>query len=742
MKNQIRTMTRMGTALITSAFTALVAGVFVGSAAAQTAEPLSAGSEEQETTTTTGKGRAAPKYGTYYSMQVKMPPLPFNPLPDLPVYQISDRVFLYDDREVDYPALWKAQAERMAAAKALIDAMPKAPPARSIMLGVRDAGDGGGGIQTLLDEGETPEHLQLVLGSGGTNTLLMSELRVGSNYYVMAKQDITPNIDNPWYFVGGFVASSPSQVATLYSTSSIPMEFYTLWRGEYFGPRLTIDSPTNGAVVSGDVALKLRVTDISPVSLYAYVNGQPLAPVSDLLTVDLTAEVGVKHGGSADMVIPAGALRNGENHISIVAMNHGVEVVPNTNTLYLGNTANFSATLDIMIVASNNFAIVSIPTMSSPDAGPSVHQLETTEAGDVTLDILGLDGSPCKTLTATVTDPNGGIVTINWDYTYADSSPYTNSAYVARYTFTPAGGGMMAAAGAGKTIWFTNKIDKSPLISGSPLLTWMELNATPLEQAMDTLCDDVFDSLYDFFSWAIPQLFYTPAEIGENRTHPVKWKFMELTMANDVVWFHRFMTNRNFDTWVYHGHCNQQAIGFAAPGGGPGPIGTTVTANDVGNDLGNLYGTGIYMGTVEYKRRLRTVIMHGCWTANINGTTNGGSPPVITEWPNATGTPIGVDQTLNRLYKTVFVGFENVTSPQPTFIEALLYDWPHPNLQIPNAPIVDSVAFALDFAWEGDSNYIRSLGPKTLGFAWLPYRTIYDSQLRTNDFSSIDFFWW
>ncbi len=104
-------------------------------------------------------------------------------------------------------------------------------------------------------------------------------------------------------------------------------------------------------------------------------------------------------------------------------------------------------------------------------------------------------------------------------------------------------------------------------------------------------------------------------------------------------------------------------------------------------------------------------------------------------------TPVGVDQTLNRLYKTVFVGFQNTVSPQPTFIEALLYDWPHPSLQIPNAPIVDSVAFALDFAWEGDANYIRSLAPKTLGFAWLPYRTIYDSQLRTNDFSSIDFSW-
>jgi hypothetical protein len=94
---------------------------------------------------------------------------------------------------------------------------------------------------------------------------------------------------------------------------------------------------------------------------------------------------------------------------------------------------------------------------------------------------------------------------------------------------------------------------------------------------------------------------------------------------------------------------------------------------------------------------------------------------------------------LNRLYKTAFIGFENVVSPQPVYLEALLYDWPHPNLQTPNRPIADSMAFALDFAWDSDAAYIRSLGPKLLGFAWLPYRTIYDQPLSTNDFSSILF---
>jgi hypothetical protein len=577
--------------------------------------------------------RFATRHGTYHSLQRKTaPPLPFCPFPDLPVYEVSPGRFVYDDLKVDYRALQESARLRSverATTLSKSSAQTAKVKARSVILSATNAQSGG--QSQAMSAGSPLEHLDLVPGEGGTNVLYMSELHVGSNYYVMAKQDITPSLENPWYFIGGFTATDPNMAVTLFTSPEIGMEFYTLWRGEYFGPSLAISSPANGEVVTGDVVIKLSLAHISPVSLYAYVNGQPLWPVGELLTVDTRSQIGVKHAGSAEMVVPAGALRNGENYISIVAMNHGVEVIPDTNTLYLGNIANFSTTRDVLIVSSNVFAIVANPDMVSLDAGTAIHRLETTQPGTVSMDILGLDGSLCCSMVATVTHPSGEIVTFDWDFTHADSTPYTNSAYVARCTFVPTGAGLAGSGAASRTLWFTNSIDRNPLISGSPLLTWMELNATPIEQALDALCDDVFQGLYDFFSWAIPQLFYTPAEIGVNRTFPVKWKFNEITMTNDVVFFHRFMTNRNFDSWVYHGHCNQEAIGFSTAGGAPGAPGTTVTANSVANDLGNLYGTGSYMGTVEYKRRLRTVVMHGCWTANINGRTNGGSPPVITE---------------------------------------------------------------------------------------------------------------
>src|SRR5437016_2737491 len=53
--------------------------------------------------------------GTYWSAQLpNYPPLPGNPFPELPVYEIdpTNHTFVIDDRSVDYPALWGALAQQ------------------------------------------------------------------------------------------------------------------------------------------------------------------------------------------------------------------------------------------------------------------------------------------------------------------------------------------------------------------------------------------------------------------------------------------------------------------------------------------------------------------------------------------------------------------------------------------------------------------------------------------------------
>jgi Bacterial TSP3 repeat len=46
-----------------------------------------------------------PLTGTYYSLTLFQPPFPFNPFPELPVYALTNSVYVYDDRTVDYVAL-------------------------------------------------------------------------------------------------------------------------------------------------------------------------------------------------------------------------------------------------------------------------------------------------------------------------------------------------------------------------------------------------------------------------------------------------------------------------------------------------------------------------------------------------------------------------------------------------------------------------------------------------------------
>src|SRR5688500_15789134 len=46
-----------------------------------------------------------PLTGTFYSFTLFQPPFPFNPFPELPVYALTNGVYAYDDRLVDYAAL-------------------------------------------------------------------------------------------------------------------------------------------------------------------------------------------------------------------------------------------------------------------------------------------------------------------------------------------------------------------------------------------------------------------------------------------------------------------------------------------------------------------------------------------------------------------------------------------------------------------------------------------------------------
>jgi hypothetical protein len=60
--------------------------------------------------------RTQPPCINYYSLRLDpYPPLPFNPFPNLPVYPTGSNTAVYDDRTVDYAALWGLGTSRMSA---------------------------------------------------------------------------------------------------------------------------------------------------------------------------------------------------------------------------------------------------------------------------------------------------------------------------------------------------------------------------------------------------------------------------------------------------------------------------------------------------------------------------------------------------------------------------------------------------------------------------------------------------
>ncbi|MEP7366472.1 MAG: hypothetical protein ABI972_24710, partial [Acidobacteriota bacterium] len=96
----------------------------------------------------------------FWSAALKQPPLPFNPYPDLPLYDAGTNNFIYDDREVDYPALNAARAAEQAELEAQNG------------LALSGVGGGGGGMAMMSMSGG------LRLGSptsDGTNLQLTIE---------------------------------------------------------------------------------------------------------------------------------------------------------------------------------------------------------------------------------------------------------------------------------------------------------------------------------------------------------------------------------------------------------------------------------------------------------------------------------------------------------------------------------------------------------------------------------------
>ncbi len=132
-----------------------------------------------------------PMVPIFWSATQQQPPLPFNPFPELKLYDAGTNNFIYDDREVDYPALQAAVAAEQSKGEA-----EAGPPEFS-------AGSGGmammmnssAPILEIIKPGEQEDE--------GTNFLVRFETTRGNRYLFEQSADLVS-----WTTVSDFFADS------------------------------------------------------------------------------------------------------------------------------------------------------------------------------------------------------------------------------------------------------------------------------------------------------------------------------------------------------------------------------------------------------------------------------------------------------------------------------------------------------------------------------------------------------
>ena len=166
-----------------------VLSVLAQARALAAAEPVL---EQSIPMTATGPSAERPS-GTYWGLANNQPPMPFDPFPELPVYVVdpTNRIFLVDDRSVDFPGL-RAQQEEQAQAVAMAGTM--------MAIGVPLPGDGGNGGGTnsytfnasgfVLPDYGTNLWIRMDGISSGNMVGIMSNSMAGTPYEIQSCEDL------------------------------------------------------------------------------------------------------------------------------------------------------------------------------------------------------------------------------------------------------------------------------------------------------------------------------------------------------------------------------------------------------------------------------------------------------------------------------------------------------------------------------------------------------------------------
>ena len=609
--------------------------------------------------------RPVTKHAAYYSMQLKNPlPMPFNPFPELSVYEIGDGRFMYDDCEVDYTKL-RAKAQTMAAASAF-GSEQMAGPMSATATGA----------------------LSLGMTFNAANGFLLDVFNMtpGQLYGIGAKNSVDADPFNTWTLVSVFEAQAPNE--ELQGNASAPTRLYVaIDLGSYVGPSVSIASPVSGSTVSGDVPLQVRVSDILPLlSVKVYVGGIQVGMISP--------------GQNGIVNLPTRWFPNGQHEIRVGVVNEGLPV-DTDGDLVADGISTFEGWATLTLNFTNEVCMQNYSPLYSK-AGFLTLQYSATCPQDYTFEVFKTNGTLLHSASG---QSDNGNINPEWNYTDLLGSPMNDASYVFSLTYEPTGG---PAALAAKKIFTTNVVDNGVKV-GKYVVSYGEWRSEDLNSGLANLNAGLSARVNS-------ASYFNDDIIGSGREdyNPVYADFTsdafpirQATQTNDLLALTNALKNAVTGSWLFDGHSRQNNL--IHDGHPTNPYLTVdLTSKQVAALLGNSYeidpGTGFLM---KYGRRLFSTMITGCFAAASG-----------TEYPDATGTPPGVDQTANsQIRKTVFLGFSQLSYSGPTKFNWILRihsDW------------LDGGDYDTDInssVWRANLAYpeVQTWGPTVFGYGFLEY---------------------
>lgn len=702
---------------------------------------------------------SAPRVGTFYSVQnPNWPPLPGNPK-SLPVWNLGDGTWLLDDRNEVYSA--PLSSIRTANGLAVPDFgdigngsdFNSDPPPdisnylkfRSNIFSVVDTNDAAannpGLYNTILafpDSTNTAPRLQILPFQSGfvlkashfdyssetarDFALVINDKLETPLYKNIDLSNPSNNIQNGWLVQGTVPHSQVTDPMYLVVTNMTKIYNAFFCAIPYGGPQIQLTGPQPNDTVSNIVTFQAIIADLSGITNEQFEVTVDGAPARYSLGASNTFNLDSKYNPNGPANIDFDTLNN--------ARIYNPTNPPDNSQLF------FSSSTNLPLDFENPTYLAFGSYYASPAIGVNYLLYVIDRPHDIDVTIADpANGEIVAHYAGYV--PYAATIEVPWNFTEADGlTPYSNDTYVVTFT----------ASSNPTTINTTNHIDRQGVREAAANILNYEqedpsLTAGPyLNSQAQYYVDDSLAFFYLSLYWTDfgSQTQYDPTQIGFNRDDPSSPTFpLVLARGNQGSFSSQILSAiadlRYSDFTYYMGHGNDSQI----YGGPPGTnwVNVYLDTATAGIQAVQPQSSG------HPNWRFRKVALWSCFSDTSSGYTASSS------WPKAFGIRPTGQQAWNWISKNVglFFGgalpqggysgtFGNTSVEVATDFDLLWVGGPdsYPGGFDPTYSFAWALRQTREMNPELDKAY-----PALIGFTYLPFAGVYDSQLVTNDVSNI-----